>query len=361
MPRFSTRILDLIAPRLSIRRQVFALLGQTPNTLRRAGPLAALRNLTDAVQRYRRTGALTCFARELVDAQSCPCSYAQWIADHELSSEQLETQKTISTTFAYQPRFSIILPVYNPPPAVLQAALDSVFRQTYPHWELCIANGGDDPSIRSDLATLSAADSRLKLVHLRQNGGISANSNAALALATGEFIVLLDHDDTLAPNLLFEVASILQSQPDCDILYFDEDKLSADGDLRSNPWLKPSWSPDLMLSVNLLIHAVFRRALVEVVGRFDPAVDGAQDWDLALRCSERARRIVHLPYVLYHWRQIPGSTALDPAAKPWAFAAQRRALRNHLDRTGHAHATVELLDNRTPHVRFPGLFSSMRR
>ena len=221
--------------------------------------------------------------------------------------EQLETQKTNQYNLYIPTTLQHHSPCLQSTACCITSCTRLRLSSNIPHWELCIAGiGGDYPSIHSDLATLSAADSRLKLVHLRQNGGISANSNAALALATGEFIVLLDHDDTLAPNLLFEVATILQTQPDCDILYFDEDKLSADGDLRSNPWLKPSWSPDLMLSVNLLIHAVFRRALVEVVGRFDPAVDGAPIWTWPC-VVVNARRIVHLPYVLYHWRQIPGS------------------------------------------------------
>ena len=217
---------------------------------------------------------------------------------------------------------------------------------------MCLANGGDDPAIRAYIDQLAAQDQRVRVAHLAQNLGIAGNSSAALQLADGEFVGFLDHDDTLAPNLLFEVVAALNRDSAADIIYFDEDKISADDKERSEPWLKPAWSPDMMLSVNLIGHGVLRHSLIAACGGFDPATDGAQDRDLALRCSLRAGKIVHIPHVLYHWRMIPGSAAVDAQAKPWVFAAQERALRKHLAALGASDATVKLTPSGTG-VFFP--------
>ena len=341
------RLLDKIAPPLSIRHQFLLLAKQTPQTVRSNGPIVAAQHLLNAFQNYRRTGAL------LIAPPPRPYFYTDWIDDNELSPAQLKLQVSATNSLALHPLFSVIVPVYNPPLSVFRAALESVCDQTYNNWELCIANGGDDVDIRSYLDRLSAEDSRIKVCHLLQNGGISANSNQALALALGEFIVLLDHDDTLAPNLLYEVATIINQQSDVDVVYFDEDKLSADGAVRSAAWFKPQWSPDLMLSTNLLMHSVMRRTLVESVGRFDSTMDGAQDWDLAMRVSGCTTKITHIAKVLYHWRQITGSVASDPNAKPWAYPAQERCFQAHLARIGEAAAKLTFPQQGTPRIFFP--------
>lgn len=279
-------------------------------------------------------------------------SYKEWIADFEPSPTQLELQRSESTLFPVQPLFSFITPVYNPPLYALQATAESVYAQTYSHWEWCLANGGDDPEVHEYLDQLAAQDSRIKVKHLEQNYGISGNSNQALDIATGDFVALLDHDDTVAPGLLFEVTEILQQNSNLDIFYFDEDKLTQDGSDRRDPWMKPTWSPDMMLTVNLLGHAVLRRSLVLDAGGFDSDCDGAQDWDLGLRCSERSNAIVHIPKVLYHWRMIPGSASVEVNAKPWAYEAQVRAITLHLQRKGESVRQVESIPGKGVTISF---------
>ena len=158
----------------------------------------------------------------------------------------------------------------------------------------------------------------------------------------------------MAPDLFFEVAQKLNVQPGADIIYFDEDKVTADGKTRHSPWFKPAaWSPDLLLSTNYLMHGVFRRSLLEEVGWFDPTLSGAQDWDLVLRCTRKTQDLAHIPKVLYHWRQVPGSAAADANAKPWAYAAQRRCLENHLKQIGSVEAKVEFPSLGSVRIHWP--------
>ena len=223
---------------------------------------------------------------------------------------------------------SLVVPVYNTPEVYLRRMFDSVLDQTYGRWELCLAAGASDaPHVRPILDRLAEQDERVKVVHLPQNLGISGNSNAALALATGEFVGLLDSDDVLEPYALFEVVRALNQEPGTDLIYSDEDKVDGTGEVRWDPFFKPDWSPDLLLSMNYMCHfGVYRRSLVEAVGRFRREYEGSQDYDLVLRITERTDRIVHLPSVLYSWRVIPGSTAGDSMAKPHAVDAARRAI-----------------------------------
>lgn len=259
--------------------------------------------------------------------------YQKWILTNEPHQRVLADQREHAKDFNYLPLISVILPVWNPPPQILEKAIKSVVDQTYPNWELCIADGDSNPGTKEVILRWVDKETRIKAIYLDENKGISGNSNEAIKLAKGDFIALLDHDDLLAPNMLFEIVSTLNRFPDADIIYFDEDKISEDGKIRRDPWFKPQrWSPDLLLSVNYLMHAVFRRTLVEGVGGFDPRMDGAQDWDLALRCTEITHRIIPIPKILYHWRQLPGSAALTADAKPWAFDSQIRCIQGHLQR-----------------------------
>lgn len=279
--------------------------------------------------------------------------YARWIAAHEPDSAALQLQRTAAQQLALRPLVSLITPVYNPPEAALQALIASVQAQTYDRWELCLADASTKPSINAYLKGMAETEPRIRLCTLQQNAGISTNSNVAVDLAHGEFLLILDHDDTLAPDALYHVVQMINAHPEADIIYYDEDKISEDGAIRHSPWFKPSaFSPDLLLSTNYFMHGVFRRSLVDAVGRFLPAADGAQDWDLALRCSERTRAIYHIPRVLYHWRQVPGSAARDANAKPWALAGQEYALRTHLQRSG-AQAEVVRLSSSDLHVVWP--------
>jgi len=287
--------------------------------------------------------------------------YQTWLKGREPSKRALFRQKKQAERLTFRPLVSIITPVYNPAPGVLRDTIQSVSAQTYSNWEFCLANGSmtdlgkSNEDIRDVLDSASKADPRIKIIHLEKNLGISGNTNAALGIARGEFILLLDHDDLLAPDLLFEVVRKLNDEP-ADVVYYDEDIVSADKLLRRFPWFKPSaLSPDLMLSTNYLMHSVIRRSLVEELEGFDSAVDGAQDWDLALKLVERANRVrfVHIPRVFYHWRAVPGSVASDADAKPWAAASQKRCLETHLRRSGAPEARIEFPGKGIVHVQWP--------
>lgn len=265
--------------------------------------------------------------------------YQRWIESWEPLPADLKQQRKAVKSFPYRPLISVITPVYHPPPEILKEALESVLAQTYDRWEMCIADAsrGDD-QVREILESYSRKDGRIKVRFLDKNEGIAGNSNQALDLAEGEFIAIFDHDDRLAPNALFEAVQLLNENSEIDILYFDEDKLSEDGKERRDPWFKPEWSPELLLSANYLMHSLLRRSLVVALGGFDKSIEGAQDWDLLLRCVEKTKRIAHIPKVLYHWRQLRGSAAADLLAKPWVFENQRRCVRAHLERMGIADA-----------------------
>lgn len=259
-------------------------------------------------------------------------SYDYWIVQFERRDEPLIRLKL--KTFGLRPRISILMPVYRPDPALLKRAIDSVRAQSYPDWELCIADDCSGlPGITALLAQFAADDARICVTALDQRGGISAASNAALALASGGFIGLLDHDDELSRDALFHVADAFNSRPAAALIYSDEDKIDAGG-RRHTPFFKPAWSPDLLLSENYICHfLVARRDLVVDAGGFRTGFDGSQDYDLILRLVERTAEIVRVPRVLYHWRTSPGSAAAELDAKPYAAAAALRAVAGYLERT----------------------------
>jgi GT2 family glycosyltransferase len=248
------------------------------------------------------------------------------------------------------PRFSIITPVHDPPLRLLRECLGSVYAQTYRRWELCLVDDGSTrPDVREELRRAAGTDPRVKLVERPASGGIVAASNDAVALATGEFVVPLDHDDRLEPRALELVEDALRRDPEIDYVYTDEDKLAPDGTVRDT-FYKPDWSPERLRTQNYCTHlSVFRRALVVDVGGFREGFDGSQDHDLILRVTERARRVHHVPEVLYHWCITPGSAAADsadaPAAKPYAQEAGRRAVEEQMIRLG-IDARVEHLPRR---------------
>jgi glycosyltransferase involved in cell wall biosynthesis len=266
-------------------------------------------------------------------------SYADWIAYTEQPGlPSVPSQLEEIATWGWTPLMSVVVPTYNTDPAMLRACLDSVFAQNYPNWELCIADDASTkPQVRAILAGYAERDPRVKVTYRQANGHIVAASNSALALAEGEFVVLLDHDDTLAPHALFAVAKALQARPSAQLVYSDEDKLDATG-RRCAPYFKPDFSPDLLYSQNYISHlGVYRRELVQAVGGFRAGYEGSQDYDLVLRCVARiadARDILHVPEVLYHWRMAEGSTASGQEQKSYTTEAARRALQDHFDSTG---------------------------
>jgi GT2 family glycosyltransferase len=234
------------------------------------------------------------------------------------------------------PRFSVLTPIYDTPPEIFAAMLHSVERQSYGDWELCLVDDASPSAhVAPMLAEAAGRDPRIRVATRAANGGIVAASNDALALASGEFVALLDHDDALHPDALALVAVAIDSAPDVDYVYTDEDKIDEAGH-HQGPFFKPDWSPERMRTQMYTCHlSVLRRELVEKVGGFDPEFEGSQDWDLVLRVTEKARRVVHVPRVLYHWRTLATSTAGGgEAAKPWAFDAGTRAIQAHCDRTG---------------------------
>lgn len=237
------------------------------------------------------------------------------------------------------PWISVLVPVCDPAPEHLLAALASLEAQTYRGFELILVDDASrDPEVRGLLAQAPGT-----LVERETRGGISRTLNAGLEVARGEWICVLDHDDTLSPHALAWLALRAEEVPDADLIYSDEDKLDPSG-ARVEPFYKPQWSPDLLLSINYLCHlCALRRSLVEEVGGFRPETDGAQDYDLFLRVAPRARRIEHVPRLLYHWRQAPGSTAADPAAKPYAQGAGQRALEDALSAWGLGERSVTLV------------------
>ena len=270
-----------------------------------------------------------------VSAEFSSDPYAAWVQSQQAAIEKMRLQRDVLLEqLNHRPLFSIVVPVYNPPEQLLRQMLDSVLEQFYPDWELCIAEDASSESyVRSVLAEYSARSQGHLKIHWRaDNGHICVASNDALALARGEYVVLVDHDDLLAPHALLSMACWLDAHPYSDLIYSDEDKVDLQGH-RSLPLFKPDWSPTLMASQNYLGHLLcIKRSLLTAIGGFRPGFEGSQDYDLALRLSEHASAITHLPDVLYHWRLHAASTSANSQAKPYAHEAGRLALEEHLHR-----------------------------
>jgi len=262
--------------------------------------------------------------------------YAEWVRRYDSWPEkELEALQAWQSGFPAQPRFSILLPVYDPPLRYLREAVESVLAQTWPHWQLCIADDCSPSSeVRDYLAGLPARDDRIRVVFREENGHISHCSNSALELAEAEWVTLLDHDDLLARPALTLMAHAILTHPEGRFFYSDEDKIDGEG-RRFAPYFKPDWNPALMTSHNQVTHlAVYHGATLRELGGFRTGFEGAQDWDLVLRMADHVGpgRIVHVPRILYHWRSIESSTASGIGAKHYAIEAGRRAIAEHLTR-----------------------------
>jgi GT2 family glycosyltransferase len=276
-----------------------------------------------------------------VDAGSFPPNYWHWLHVRELdrlATGRSDPQPELPTD---GPLMSIVVPVYRPSLWYFRECVQSVLAQTYPRWELCLCDDGSgDPELAESMAEFAAGDQRIKVLAMEENGGISRATNRALSAATGEFVVLLDHDDVLMDDALAEIALVLAVNPEADVIYSDEDKLD-ELDRPFMPHFKPDWDPDLLLAYPYLGHiTVIRHELLTRIGGFRSEFDGSQDYDVMLRATELARQVVHIPKVLYHWRVVEGSAAGDSDAKPWAHLASRRALEDAVARRG-LDATVE--------------------
>lgn len=267
--------------------------------------------------------------------------YGEWYQLTKPDEEELETQK--KEVFDYRPKLSIVIPAYKTPERYLKEMLQSIKEQTYQNWEVCVADGSPrGESSERVLKKFAEQDKRFKYVILGENKGISGNTNAAMDMATGDFIVLADHDDTIPPHALYECVKAINMDPEYDVIYSDEDKLDMDGKALFDPHFKPDFNPDLLTSVNYICHLfVVNRDLVDAVGGFRQEFDGAQDYDFIFRCTEAARKIYHIPKVLYHWRCHQNSTASNPESKMYAFEAGARAIKAHFQRCNIPVESVE--------------------
>ncbi len=259
-------------------------------------------------------------------------SYENWRKKYMVTEEELAEQRKVQ--FTSPKRFSVIVPLYQTKPEYLCAMIDSILAQTYPHWQLCMANASPE-ELTPILEEYAARDSRICFINLEKNEGISGNTNAALALADGDYIVLADHDDIVPANALYEFAVAIEKEPDIDMLYSDEDKVDMSGKKYFEPHFKSDFNLDLLCSVNYICHLfAAKKDVVERAGNFRTEYDGAQDLDFILRCSEQAKHIHHVPKILYHWRCHIDSTAANPESKLYAFEAGRRAIEAHYERMG---------------------------
>lgn len=285
----------------------------------------------------RRNGLISTYRRLKMDQAPGKSvqDYQVWISKNE-NWDVEAIQKEIQN-FKYQPKISILMPVYNVEQNWLEKCIQSVQNQFYPNWELCMADDcSTDESVRPTLEKYAKSDERIKVVFRSENGHISRATNSALEIATGEFVALLDNDDELAPIAFYEVVKALNENPELDLIYSDEDKIDMQGN-RFDPAFKPDWSPDLLLGTNYISHlGVYRRSIMNEIGGFRPGFEGSQDYDLVLRFTEKttAQRIHHIPKVLYYWRILPTSTAADQSTKGYAFEAGLKAVQEALVRRG---------------------------
>ena len=264
-------------------------------------------------------------------------NYKIWIKNNEPDDKEIEEQRNYK--FEYEPKISIIVPMYNTKEKYLKELIDSIINQTYKNWELCLSDGSDEK--KDYVERLVNADERIKYKFLNANKGISENSNEALKLATGDYIALLDHDDILPAFSLFEVVKTINTDKEAEFIYTDEDKLLEEKENRMGPHFKQDYAPDTFMSYNYICHfSIFKKNLMERIGGFRKEFDGSQDYDIIFRATEQANRIIHIPKILYHWRINENSVALSAEAKPYAYEAAKKAIKAHLNRIG-LNANVE--------------------
>lgn len=270
-----------------------------------------------------------CINRLLGKSSSQNERYQTWIKKNEPTDEELEQQR--KTKFAIEPKFSFIVPMYNTPIHYFKELINCLINQTYTNWELCLADGSKEKN--KQIEEMIKKDNRIKYQFLNENKGIAGNTNAALEMATGDYIALLDHDDLIPIFCLYELTKTINKNENVEFLYTDEDKISADSKKRYDPHFKPDFAIDTLRSNNYITHlSVFKKELMEKLEGFKDKYDGAQDYDIILRAIEKANEIIHIPKILYHWRVHQNSTAMLSDAKPYAYEAGIRAIEDHLKR-----------------------------
>lgn len=270
--------------------------------------------------------------QERMEPEEVP--YGPWYEQYKPTEKELEQQRRVK--FKNPLTFSIVVPAYRTPELFLRQMIDSVRNQTYGNWELCIANASpEDENMAGVLKEYQEMDDRILVKDLAENAGIAQNTNEALSMATGDFVALLDHDDLLAPNALYEAAKAVDENPEIDVIYTDEDKVNTELTEHFQPHLKPDFNLDLLRSNNYICHFFLaRRSIVEKTGGFRQEFNGAQDYDFIFRCIDDAKEVYHIPEILYHWRTHQASTADNPASKMYAFEAGKKAIEAHLAKCG---------------------------
>lgn len=306
-------------------------------------------NVKKGFEYIRRNGVSRFWTLAKAKAFPAGKSYKEWYEEHCPTKEELMRQREVE--FSVQPLISIVVPTYQTPIPFLKDMIDSVRKQSYEKWELCIADGslnGDENDtkvirVREELNRYSMEDKRIKVVYLEENQGIAENTNQALALAAGEYIGLFDHDDMLTPDALYEIVKAINDY-DYDVLYTDEDKISEDSHNYKKPVFKPDYSPELLCANNYITHFfVAKKSIVDRLGGFRKEYDGSQDYDFIFRCVELAKKVGHVSKVLYHWRMHGGSVAGDPTSKMYAYDAGKKAIQSHYERVG-IQANVEHME-----------------
>lgn len=266
-------------------------------------------------------------------------NYQKWIENNEPSESELLDQR--NANFKYMPKISIVVPMYNTPEKYFIELLDSVKNQTYSNWELCLADGSPKKAEYLDDLIKPLGD-KVKYKLLEENKGISGNSNEALKLVTGEFIALLDHDDIIPHFALYEIVKTINENDNVDFIFTDEDKILEEKDKRISPHFKQDFAVDTLRSYNYICHfSIFRKDLMDKLKGFNSEFDGSQDYDLILRATEQANKIVHIPKILYNWRINENSVASGAQAKPYAYVSAKKAILAHLERQGISNAKVE--------------------
>lgn len=289
------------------------------------------------VKRY----GLVKLTRKAIEKYAAKDNYDDIRVRESVRPEQLEEQK--KWFFANTPVISILVPVYETPETFLYQMLESVQKQSYANWQLCIADGGSY-KLQDKIEEFFKDDDRLKYKALESNLGIAKNTNEALAMADGEYIILLDHDDLLEPDALFEIVKTINDE-NPDVIYTDEDKVSTDLSHYFQPYRKPDYNRLLITTNNYICHIfAVRTTIAREAGGFNSEYDGSQDFDFILKCTERAETIKHIPRVLYHWRIHEGSSANNPLCKMYAYEAGKKAIESHLGRRG-LDADVVCLDD----------------
>lgn len=306
-------------------------------------------NVKKGFEYIRRNGVSRFWTLAKAKAFPAGKSYKEWYEEHCPTKEELMRQREVE--FSVQPLISIVVPTYQTPIPFLKDMIDSVRKQSYEKWELCIADGslnGDENDtkvirVREELNRYSMEDKRIKVVYLEENQGIAENTNQALALATGEYIGLFDHDDMLTPDALYEIVKAINDY-DYDVLYTDEDKISENSHDYKKPVFKPDYSPELLCANNYITHFfVAKKSIVDRLEGFRKEYDGSQDYDFIFRCVELAKKVGHVSKVLYHWRMHGGSVAGDPTSKMYAYDAGKKAIQSHYERVG-IQANVEHME-----------------